>query len=98
MNTTWLTAHEGVNRAKREQSRTVAVDIGNTAYKLGLFNSPRLDAARAAGLPPAYPFSIDDLRILPHQLKVIPIWLSIFLRKETGLPACLCTSIAQAAF
>lgn len=83
MNTTWLTAHEGVNRAKREQSRTVAVDIGNTAYKLGLFNSPRLDAARAAGLPPAYPFSIDDLRILPHQLKVIPIWLSIFLRKET---------------
>lgn len=83
MNTTWLTAHEGISLAKREQSRTVAVDIGNTAYKLGIFNSPRLDAARAAGLPTVYPFSIDDLRILPHQLKVIPIWLSIFLRNQT---------------
>ena len=81
MNTTWLTAHEGIERAKSLLSRTVAVDIGNTAYKLGMFNSPRLDAARTAGLPFSYPFSIDDLRLLPHQLKVIPVWLSVFLRK-----------------
>ena len=82
MKTTWLTAREGIERAKANLSRTVAVDVGNTAYKFGFFNSPRLDAARAAGEPFSYPFSIDDLSLLPHQLKVIPIWLSIFLRKQ----------------
>ncbi|MBR2695192.1 MAG: type III pantothenate kinase [Thermoguttaceae bacterium] len=81
MNNTWLTAREGIAKANAHLSRTIAVDIGNTSYKLGMFNSSQLDAARAAGLPFSYPFSIDDLRILPHQLKVIPIWLSIFLRK-----------------
>lgn len=82
MNTTWFSAREGIERANAQQSRTVAVDIGNTAFKLGLFNSPRRDAARRAGLPFSYPFSIDDIRLLPQQLKIIPLWLSIFLRKE----------------
>ncbi len=82
MNRTWLTAKEGIAEAHCKSARTVTVDIGNTSYKFGLFNSPRLDASRRAGLPVTYPFSIDDLRILPHQLKVVPIWLSVFTRKE----------------
>ena len=78
-----LSSTEAIALATERSARMAAVDIGNTNYKFGLFNTPRLDAARKAGTPPAFPFSIDDLRIAPPQLRVLPIWLSVLMSGES---------------
>ena len=78
-----LSATDAIARSIEQSACMVAVDIGNTNYKFGLFNTQRLDAARNAGIYPAFPFSIDDLRIAPRQLRVLPIWLSILMSEES---------------
>ena len=78
-----LSAAEAIAQSIERSARMTAVDIGNTNYKFGLFNTPRLDAARKAGTPSAFPFSIDDLRIAPPQLRVLPIWLSVLMSGES---------------
>lgn len=68
---------------KKDPTRLLAVDIGNTALKFGLFDLPHLSIAalsirRNSPAPFFYPFSLVDLRILKTQLKVIPVWLETF--------------------
>ena len=78
-----LSSTEAIALATERSARMAAVDIGNTNYKFGLFNTPRLDAARKAGIDLAFPFSIDDLRIPPRQLRVLPTWLSVLMPKKS---------------
>ncbi|MGI5830911.1 MAG: type III pantothenate kinase [Thermoguttaceae bacterium] len=76
-----LCAREAIAESGEKSLRMTAVDIGNTAYKFGLFHIGSLDRAKKSGYPPYYPFSINDLRIVSRQLNVLPIWLSIFARQ-----------------
>ncbi len=60
--------------------RLLAVDIGNTAYKFGLFDLPGLLHLRDRKVPFRYPFSLVDLRLDGGQLDLLPSWIKTFDR------------------
>lgn len=82
--------------ALRDSSmRMIAVDIGNTALKFGLFDLPQLKNRSRANHSFFYPFSMDDLRILPKQLKILPAWLSTFSHRHDEPFLWLVASVNQ---